>query len=204
MKNRKNVNNNISFAVLTGGLSTRFGQNKLTFKIDEKSILDTVLDLIPPHFPLYIIGEKYTDKDVTAFKDIIPGLGPIGGIYTALKKIDSNYLFILGGDMPFISQGLLDAMIGLISKPGSDVIVPINKGFYEPLFAIYSKKVENTAAEQVQKGEYKISDLFEKLKVLKVEEDFWRIHDSSGESFININRIEDLNKLNEFYKKCSH
>ncbi|HDS09168.1 MAG TPA: molybdenum cofactor guanylyltransferase [Firmicutes bacterium] len=203
MEKRKNVNNNISFAVLTGGLSTRFGQNKLVFKIDEKSILDIVLELVPPRFPLYIIGEKHTDKKITAFNDIEPGLGPLGGIYTALKKIRSKYLFILGGDMPFINPQLLNEMVKLVPYKNADIIAPLNNGFYEPLFAIYSRRVLKTAEEQINRKSYKITDLYKNLRVFIVEEEFWKKYDREGMSFVNINTTEDLTKFNELFKKCS-
>ncbi len=201
MDSRKSVNN-ISFAILTGGLSSRFGQNKLTFKIDNKSILDTVLDLVPPSFPVYIIGEKYTDRDILSFRDIRPGLGPIGGIYTALKRINSNYIFVLGGDMPFIKTALLEKMLSLVEYVDADVFVPVNNGFYEPLFAVYSRAIINFAEAQIIRKAYKISDLFNNLSIFDIDETIWGEYDRDGESFININTKGDLVKLNGFYKKC--
>ena len=105
--------------------------------------------------------------------------------------------------MPFINRSLIDAMIELVSKYQADVFVPINNGFYEPLCAIYSKNIVSTIEEQLKKNSFKISDIFLHINTFKIEEAFWRKFDPDGKTFININRIEDLKKVNGNYKNCS-
>ena len=128
--------------------------------------------------------------------DLDVGKGPIRGIYTALTKIDRKYIFIIGGDMPFIKRELVDAMIEQIPKANDyDIIVPNNNGFYEPSFAIYNTRIKDALYQQISKGDNKISNLFYNLNVLKLEINFWERYDPKGKSFLNINKNLFLLKL---------
>lgn len=155
--------------------------------------MNWVLEVLPLCFDKYIIGKKQTKKNIKVINDLDIGRGPVRGIYTALKKIDSEYIFVIGGDMPFIKRELVNAMMELIPKTNNyDVIVPINKGFYEPLFAIYNKEIEDLLYQQISNGNNKINSLFLNLNVLRLENSFWEKYDPRGESFLNINKKADL------------
>ncbi|OPX39960.1 MAG: hypothetical protein B1H13_08560 [Desulfobacteraceae bacterium 4484_190.3] len=47
-------------------------------------------------------------------QDIIKGLGPLGGIYTALQAIPTEYGFFVACDMPFLSPACLPEVERLI------------------------------------------------------------------------------------------
>ena len=191
----------IPFAILTGGKSQRFGNNKLNYSINGKKLLQYVIDSLPIENPIYTIGYPYLNGTIP-LKDIIPNIGPIGGIYSALKLIDSEKIFILAGDLPLISYPLIDYMVKISNiLPFYDVYVPINNGFYEPLFAIYSQKVLPMITQQITENKYKISTLFAKVNLFKIDEKHWRIYDPNGYSFINVNYKKDIEIINEISKK---
>ena len=80
--------------ILAGGKSRRFGRNKsLEFFQGERLIerqVRTLRSLFPEVMIVTNTPELYLDLDVTIVQDIIPGLGPLGAIYTGL-------LFARGG-----------------------------------------------------------------------------------------------------------
>lgn len=70
---------------------------------------------------------------------MLEGKGPLGGIYTGLLSSTSEYNFFCACDMPFLSGDLLKFIIS--ETDGSDAVIPMVRGFVEPLHAIYSKKI---------------------------------------------------------------
>lgn len=187
-------NNEVQFAVLTGGNSSRFGGNKLNYVLHGKAILQQTVEKVNKRsdLPILIIGKNNTCvSDVEFHKDIKLGLGPLRGIYTALKYASVEYVFILAGDMPYIRSELINFLISHI-KYEKDVIIPINKGFYEPLFAIYKTSLIPHFERFLKKGQYKISTALHDLEKLEISENHWRKYDKNEVSFNNINTKSDL------------
>lgn len=187
--------NEVQFAVLTGGNSSRFGGNKLNHVLNGKTILQQTVEKINKRsdLPILIIGKKnYADFSNFEFhKDMELGLGPLRGIYTALKYASAEYVFILAGDMPYIQSELINFLISHI-KYEKDVIITINKGFYEPLFAIYKTSLILHFEKFLKKEQYKISAALNDLDKLEISENHWRKYDKNGVSFHNINTKSDL------------
>ena len=190
-------NKKVQFAVLTGGKSSRFGENKLNHKLEGKTILQQTVEKIDERsdLPILIIGNNNPCvSNVDFHKDINLGIGPLRGIYTALKYVSAEYVFILAGDMPYIQKDLINFLISHI-KYEKDVIVPINKGFYEPLFAIYKKSLHLHFEKFLMDKQYKISNALNDLDKLEISENQWRKYDKNGVSFHNINSKSDLNNV---------
>ncbi len=134
----------------------------------------------------------------------MPDAGPIGGIYTAILNIPSENIYVMAGDLPRISPGLLLYTEGLVDEnPGYDAYVPVNKGFYEPLLAVYSKRIMPFLAGRIDNGEFRITGMFENARIMRIEEDKWRRYDPEGLSFLNINRKEDVKKIDELHKEST-
>ena len=96
-----------AIAILAGGKSTRMGRDKLHLKLGDRTLLKIVLDEAARlRLPVRII-----DRDET------PGLGPLGGILTALRGAPERGILVLSGDMPFVTADLMVA-VGAARKPG--------------------------------------------------------------------------------------
>ncbi len=92
-----------SIAILAGGRSRRMGRNKLILKVGGSSLLRRVWDAArETGIPTKIIR-----------KDLIPPCGPLSGIVTAFRKVQSDRILFLAGDMPFVTPELLNALIDL-------------------------------------------------------------------------------------------
>ena len=186
--------NKVQFAVLTGGKSSRFGGNKLNHVFKGKTILQQTVEKINKRsdLPILIIG-KYNAyvSNVEFHKDLKLGLGPLRGIYTALSYASAEYVFILAGDMPYIRSELINFLISHINHE-KDVIIPIKKGFYEPLFAIYKTSLVPHFEKLLKNEQYKISVALNGLDILEISENNWRKYDKNGTSFRNINTKNDL------------
>jgi molybdopterin-guanine dinucleotide biosynthesis protein A len=92
-------------------------------------------------------GQKFkSQEELKPFRlveDLRPGSGPAGAVGTALETLKNRPLFVMAGDMNFIDWLLIKKMAELLVRQNADMVVPLHRGFYEPLYAFYGP---NTAA----------------------------------------------------------
>ncbi len=122
------------------------------------------------------------------FGDIIPESGPIGGIYTGLKKSKTHKNIIIACDMPFIKPELLKYLVD--QSDDYDIVIPKTSDGYHPLCAIYSKNCIQPAEILIRSFMLKVTNLFQYVKVKEIEFDeqhaFYRQN-----MFYNVNTKED-------------
>ena len=133
---------------------------------------------------------KNSDFGAEVIPDIIPGLGPIGGIYTAVEKLAVERIFILPCDMPFINSEFIKYMLEIPDI--YDIVVPEFNGHYQPLHAIYSKRCSTAIKRNIDAGDYRMSGFFEGHSIRTVGEDEIGFYDDPFSMFRNINFREDI------------
>ena len=90
------IENNILGIILAGGKSSRFGEDKSTAKLGNKTLLDHTVSKIENEFNeiLVISNNKdfnFKNNKIHLVEDCIEGhLGPLVGILTAMKWITKN------------------------------------------------------------------------------------------------------------------
>ncbi len=128
--------------------------------------------------------------------DVLPGKGPLGGIYTGLLASKSPYSLVVGCDMPFLNISLLRYMISLIQD--FDAIVPqLETGKIEPLHAIYSRRCTSIIQTQLEHEQLKISQTLDLLHVKYIPREECKKFDSHLLSFFNINSPSDLRRASK-------
>lgn len=189
--------------ILAGGEGKRLGSFEKPFvKLGDRFLIDFVIDSLSEFCGGIIIvsnnAERFSSSGIKAVSDVIPALGPIGGIYTGLLKAKSQYSFITGCDMPFLHPPLIRFMSE--ERGNYEVVVPVVGGKYEPLHALYSRRCLPFIEEQIKRGELRIQSLYGKVRVRVIKEEEIRRFDSQLFSFFNINTPEDLKKAGEILK----
>ena len=181
-------------AIIAGGRSGRFGSDKSLYVYEGKTLIQYVFDAISPVFSDIVIiatdSEKFRFLGVPVIPDIIPGLGPIGGIYTAVEKLDAERIFIFPCDMPFINTEFVRYMTEIPDI--YDIVVPEVNGRYQPLHAIYSKNCITAIKRNIDAGDNRMSGFFEGHSIRAVGEDEIDFYDDPQRMFKNINFREDL------------
>jgi len=180
--------------IIAGGKSGRFGGDKSIYVHEGRPLISHVLDVIKPVFnDIKIIAndsDKFSFLGLEIIPDIIPGLGPLGGIYTALEKIDCTRVFIFPCDMPFLNTEFVEYMSRIPDL--YDVIVPKAGDFFQPLHAIYSRKCLPKIKKQIDEKNFKMSSIFEDLNIRIVGEDEIGFYEDPFVMFKNINFKTDL------------
>ncbi len=180
--------------ILSGGKSLRMGENKAFIQFEGIPIIKRIYDLFRGLFQEIIIvtnqKELFSDFDSKIFSDLIPDRGVLGGLYTGIFFSTFSYSFCVACDMPFIKKAVVQYLIE--NTEGYDAIVPRTSDGLQPLHAIYSKNCLDPIRKIMEKGNYKVIDFYDMVKVKIIEEDHFIFLDPFRESFINVNTPEEL------------
>ena len=96
--------------------------------------------------------------------------------------------------MPFLREDLLRYMVTL--RGDFDAVVPRVDWMVEPLHALYTKKCLPSLRKFIRSEELQILKFFKNIRVRYMEEAEIRKIDPDLKSFFNINRPEDLERIN--------
>ena len=182
-------------AILAGGRSRRMGGgDKALLEVDGRPMIERTALLFEKLFShRMIVTDKHADYaflGIRMVSDLIPGLGVLGGLFTALFFSETQHVFVTGCDMPFLQENVIRLLMERRRK--WDVVVPKVGPNYEPLHAVYSKKCIPHIETVLLKGGRKIVDFYDKVKVRPVPEADIRAPDPELLSFRNVNTPEDL------------
>jgi len=179
----------ITGVVLAGGESSRMGEDKSLMQFKEQALIAFSINALNPFCKEVLISsdkEKHQRFKLKTISDEYQKIGPIAGIHSALKNSETDYIIILPCDSPMVKSEFVKYLISQI-KRDTRAIVPKYQDYQEPLFAIYHKNILSEIEEQIQKQDYRLTNLLK-----KVGADVIQVKDRS--CFVNINTPEDFRK----------
>lgn len=183
--------------ILVGGKSRRLGQDKLYLEFNGNLVIKRTYFILKEVFdeePLFV-GREALSFTSNVVPDKIPGLGPIGGLFTAFDCVHANFVFLTACDMPLISKSVLRFMLAHLN-PRSQIYLPkFKNGMIEPLFAFYSTELKNLVNLEILSGELKLRSLISGSRVQYLNENEIKSVDEELLSFLNINTKDDLDRI---------
>jgi molybdopterin-guanine dinucleotide biosynthesis protein A len=192
------VYKDVTGVILVGGKSSRYGTNKALAKINGIPLIENVIRVMGSLFQDLVLitntPDQYAYLELPMYEDLIKGLGPVGGIYTALNSITNDAGFFVACDMPALNPDLIRHMVGI--RDDFDVVVPEISGKMEALHALYTARCIPALRRLIDRHEYQTIRFFSDVSVLYVKENEVRRFDPELRSFFNINRPEELGRLN--------
>ena len=81
---------------------------------------------------------------------------------------------------------------------GFDATVPRTSRGDHPLCAVYATTGLRFAEDQIEKGDYKVTRLLDRIRTRWVGPQEWGKVDPEGRSFLNVNTPEDYDRILEF------
>jgi molybdopterin-guanine dinucleotide biosynthesis protein A len=138
---------------------------------------------------------KYSHLRLPVYKDLIEGLGPLGGIFTGLTAISKDAGFFVACDMPSLNRELLRHMVEC--KDDFDAVVPRISGKMEALYALYRNTCLPAIRRQIDSREYQIFRFFSEVSVRYVDEGEIRQFDPELRSFFNVNTPQELQEIQQ-------
>jgi molybdopterin-guanine dinucleotide biosynthesis protein A len=181
----------IEAIVLTGGTSTRMGQDKASMRVDDESLAQrTANRLIATGCAVTICGSEPI-RGRAFLADAIPHAGPL--VALANFKPRRQFVFVAACDMPRFDSALASVLSSLIGS--NQAAVPKIEGRLQPLAALYSAAAFPIAKELVDQGKRSMMAWLDALKVRTVEETELRSHGINPTSVSSANTPEELARL---------
>ena len=205
LENNENIK---SCIVLCGGQSRRMGRDKGSMIIKDKPMIKHILSTLNHQINEVILVlndesriAKYSEfinpKDYSFklffIEDEIKNKGPMPGIMTGLRKINSEYALILPCDSPYVSVNYINAIFEELDE-NFQAIVPYHDPkdklkTSEPLHSIYNKNIVPEIEKLVSEDVLHIKGLIEKIDAKFILIDNEKIE---KKEFRNLNRPEDV------------
>ena len=189
--------NNILGVVLAGGKSQRFGQDKSQVKLHNKLMIDYILKEIVNEFEetLIIANEPIKfmrSENISITKDFKKGLGPLGGVLSAMKWIKENnkkykWISTFPSDTPFFTKKELKYFYENIRHNESKLFFIKSKETRHNIFGLWSVDLMDQLESDLLKGERKVELWANSIGVSTVDINYKKIN-----PFFNINTKEDL------------
>ncbi len=197
--------NNILGTVLAGGKSQRFGEDKSQVNLANKLLIDHILSEIIDEFNEVLIVSNNSIKfnkfeKITKIEDYKKGLGPLGGVLSAMKWIKTNkreyqWIATFPVDTPFFKKEILKDFIQKINLEKSDLFFIKSNNTRHNIFGLWSIKLLDKLEKDLDKGERKVELWANNIGVKIINMEF-----SNNDPFFNINTKEDLEKAKELLK----
>ncbi|MDO8872383.1 MAG: molybdenum cofactor guanylyltransferase [Methanoregula sp.] len=195
-----------SAVILVGGEARRAnGQEKYFFIYEGKTFIERLIESLTQVVDEIILVARDPGqckrfsaiKGVRCITDIRTGTGPIGGLHAGTLAAHGDVIFVSACDMPCVDPRVIAHLFSRID--GYDAAIPSwNTEMLEPLHAVYRRTaligyLENHTSLSLR-------TMVRGLNTLYVPIDEIRAIDHELNTFTNINKIEDLERINRIRK----
>jgi molybdopterin-guanine dinucleotide biosynthesis protein A len=173
----------ITGIILAGGKSSRFGEDKGLYQLNNQSMIESSISVAKEYCDRVVIisnNSEYDQFGLEVFEDVISDKGPLGGIYTGLINSDTDLNLILSCDIPSINQNTISK---LLEKHNGRISLLEDSTGINPLIGIYHKDVSGEIKASIDIGELKVMQALKSIDPKLIQQE---------ETISNINTKEDL------------
>jgi molybdopterin-guanine dinucleotide biosynthesis protein A len=194
-------------AILAGGGATRFGgKPKGLERVGGERILDRLVDAMhdalggPPLLVANAPEAAGWRSDLRVVADLRPGLGALGGIYTAVAETPAPVVCV-AWDMPFVSASLIRRLAAGLRD--HDAVLPQSEGpaALEPLCAAYGPPCREAIAASLDAGDLRALGFHARIRlgILPLAE----VAQEGDPAFLffNVNTADDLAQADELWRR---
>ncbi len=189
--------NNILPVVLAGGKSKRFGEDKSQAKLGGKILINYILEEITKNFNEVLIvannSIQYLNSDkIIKIEDDKKNLGPLGGIYSAMKWIKDNnrkyhWIASFPSDTPFFKMTYLNDFLKRVNEKESELFFMKSGEKRHNIFGLWSVQLVDQLEKDLDIGTRKVERWANDIGVKIINMTF-----EKQDPFFNINTKEDL------------
>ena len=190
---------NILPVVLAGGKSKRFGEDKSQTQLGSKILIDYIISEIINDFNEVIIVAnepiKHLSSDkITKIKDYKKNLGPLGGIFSAMKWAKDNnkkyqWIITFPSDTPFFKNEIMNSFLNKINTKESELFFMKSNEKRHNIFGLWSLDLIDQLEKDLENGSRKVEKWANNIGVKTINMSF-----EKEDPFFNINTKEDLEK----------
>lgn len=185
--------------ILAGGKSHRFGRPKVFAPLAGAPMASWgVRALQAAGLPVGVISDEEGVEaalGVPARPDLEAGLGPIGGLWTALqwaRERGDDGVLLLGCDMPLVSEALLRTVLGW--SDAAPAVVPVGAEGPEPLCALYRAACASAVEHRLHSEDRSLCGLAQAIGAEFIGEDAVAGVADPRIGFLNVNTVKERDR----------
>lgn len=191
-----------SAIILVGGEARRVnGQEKYFFQYEGRTFLDRILSSLRQVVDECVLVARDEEQcarfrtvdRVQCIPDIRAGIGPIGGLHAGSLAAHGELVFVSACDMPCVDPAVVTHLFDAIGD--FDAAIPLwNPDMLEPLHAVYRRTALLSYLES--HDSLSLRTMVHTLNSRFIPVDELRPYDRDLKTFTNINKIEELGRIN--------
>jgi molybdopterin-guanine dinucleotide biosynthesis protein A len=190
----------LSLVIQAGGESQRMGKDKALLLFLGKPLILRPLSrlaglanevLVTSNHP-----ERYRFLGLTPIPHVSPGLGALGGLFTALSAARYPYVAVVACDMPFASLEIFALELIMLRETAADAVIPRSGAGTEPFHAVYRRETCLPYIESaLEAGKRRADSWFSQVNIRYLEPEEMLPYDPDRLAFLNINTPEELQEI---------
>jgi molybdopterin-guanine dinucleotide biosynthesis protein A len=201
-----NNNHKWTLVIQAGGESRRMGEDKALKEFRGESLVQRLVKRLKPLGKEIILivrhPAEYAFLGLPIYTDIRPGVGALGGLYTALSVADTPFVAMIACDMPFVNPELLLYQWSLIRENSFDVVVPVHEEKLQPFHGIYRVSTCLPAVrDAIEKGQQKVVSWLDTVLTYRIPTAESDQFDPLHLAFLNLNTPDDFRLAEELARK---
>jgi len=157
--------------ILAGGRSRRFGSDKARALLDGTPLITHVAQTLEPIATrITVVADeagKYDDLDLRTIADQEPGLGPQGGLDTALADCNASWLLMTTCDFVNIQMAWLKTLHQHIRDEAHAVAFKTDR--WQPMPGLYRQSLRPVIAQTMQRNELSMQAMLDQANTIAVD-----------------------------------
>jgi molybdopterin-guanine dinucleotide biosynthesis protein A len=186
----------ITGLILAGGLARRMGGvDKGLVPLAGKLMVEHVLGGLRPQVGRVLINanrnrQQYARYGCSVVSDTLEGyLGPLAGVLSALRVIDTDLLLTVPCDSPLVAPDLAPRMYQALVSRQADLAVAHDGQRQQPVFLLLKRGLAEDLGAYLDSGERKIDRWFARHRLAEAN------LSDRPDSFINVNEPAEMERL---------
>jgi molybdopterin-guanine dinucleotide biosynthesis protein A len=192
----------LTISIQAGGQSSRMGQDKALLPFLGQPLILRVIQRVASLADEVLVTSNHPGSfrflGLPVTQDVVPGVGALGGLYTALKTARFPLVGVVACDLPFANPDLLKACRDILLETGADAVIPSTEIGLEPLHAIYKRDTCLPLVEAaIKSGERRAISWHEQAEIRILTPGEVAQYDPQGVTFWNVNTPEEFRQAEE-------
>lgn len=180
--------------ILAGGKNSRMGgRKKLFLELEGMTFLERIQEALKDIPDLFLSVEEtgpYEHLKIPMIVDVIPGIGPMGGIYSGLLQCKEEALLVAACDMPFLTGNVVDILCKTYCRENKTVVAKTADRLH-PLLGIYKKSDLPVLERMIREKNYKMMNFLKNIPYESVR------LETERDCLQNINSLKEWMSLRE-------
>lgn len=181
-------------AVLAGGASRRMGRDKAALPWGPGNLLEFQTGRLANLFrDVFVVVKETPDFPVGPARVVLDetaDFASIHGLARALEEADDR-VFVLAVDLPSVTHDVVREIVRRAEATSALALIPEAGGRLQPLAAVWRRAAARFARNRIARDLLSLSSLADEVGAETLPESEWRKLDPSGNSFTNVNTMND-------------